>query len=142
MKQFHGYLFALLGALVVSGVVFAQDQQKVDPRFTPGNLLLIEQNLIAGLRDTDHPGLQESSGQLLLELQRSVPAFDYSDALFPLMTIVKDENEPSAARIYAALALHNLKSARGDYAIEMTAKMTDDTRVQKVCTDIEYASKP
>ncbi len=142
MKQIHRYALAVAGVLLISGAALAQTTNNVDIQLNPQTISAIEQNLVAGLKDTDHPGLQESSTTVLLNLQLLDKGFDFSDALFPLMSIVKDEHEPAPARILAAVALRNLNSARGDYAIEMTAQMSDEPRVQKVCAALYASTRP
>jgi hypothetical protein len=54
------------------------------------------------------------------------------------MRIVKDESRPCQARVTAAIALHELHSARGDYAIKQTALFTDCKHTKHVCNWLSY----
>ncbi len=141
MKPLFRCSFILIGAIVLTGVGFGQDRQNVDPRYTLESLKSIEQNLVIGLQDTEHPGLQASSAQQILDIQGIVPSYPFSSALIPLMAILKNDNAPVTARIYAALALHNLHSQRGDFAIERIAEFTHLPQLQKLCTAMSTEAK-
>jgi hypothetical protein len=47
------------------------------------------------------------------------------------MHILNGEDHTASARILAALTLHELHSARGDFAIARNAIFTDDARVKR-----------
>ena len=57
------------------------------------------------------------------------------------MAIVKDETADPATRVLAALALDNLESAKGHYAVARTGVYTENPRVKHVCVWLTYERK-
>jgi hypothetical protein len=57
------------------------------------------------------------------------------------MHIVKDEDADAASRVVAALALHDLHSGRGDFAISRTAELSHNKRVKHLCSWLAYNRK-
>jgi len=112
-----------------------------DPRFTVENLRLVEKNIVDGLKSTADTSLQASAAKTMYEIECYAPAFRFSSAIIPLMAIVKNHDEPVNARVWAARALHAIHSARGDFAIEMTAKFSNQPRVRTVCAGLSASSK-
>jgi hypothetical protein len=49
-----------------------------------------------------------------------------------MQVLNKETNDP-AARVLAAMVLHELRSERGDFAISRNAQFTDDARVKRYC---------
>jgi hypothetical protein len=106
-------------------------QQKID---------LIEQNIVNALQ-SDVPGMQADAAQLVRDLKGLRPEQSFSSCVIPLMALLKDEQGDSGARILAALALDQLESQTGDFAISRMASFTDDTRLKYVCGWLAYERK-
>lgn len=94
---------------------------------------LIEQNLAVALR-TPSPGVQASASQTVRDLKGLLPNQEFSTIVIPLMGILKDEHRDVAVRTIAALALHDLHSQRGDFAIQQVARFTENQRLAHLCT--------
>lgn len=97
-----------------------------------GMLERIEQNLVMALQ-SDCPGLQTSAAVTLLQVRKLAPAYGWTDAVIPLMRIVNGEQYHPDARLAAALALHELRSDRGDFSIAQNARFTSDPRMKRLC---------
>lgn len=97
----------------------------------------IEQNLAIAL-NTPSPGMQASASQVVRDLKVLLPDQGFSQLIIPLMGIVKNEDADVAARMVAALALHDLQSAKGDFAIERVAQFTRNERIKHLCTWLTY----
>ena len=106
-------------------------QQKID---------LIEQNIVNALR-SDVPGMQADAAQLVRDLRSLRPEQSFSNCVIPLMAVVKNEQIESGARILAALALDQLESPMGDFAISRTASFTSDSKLKHVCGWLAYERK-
>ncbi len=130
---------AIALGIVLAGAVTVQAQQSAlhSPYFTPEKIHQFETNLIVAL-NSGIPGMQSSAAQTLRELRLYNPGYDYSRSIIPLMKIVKSETANTNARLCAVLALYDLRSDRGDYAISMTAKFSDNTKVRTLCTWLAY----
>jgi len=101
------------------------------------NAQAIVDNLKVGLT-SDNYGLKVSSAYVLGQLVCCdvITSDDASDAIIPLLKILKDDN-PDEARIVAALALYHLNSDRGAMIYEFAAKNDDSERFCKFC-DLLY----
>ncbi len=130
---------AIALGIVLAGAVSVQAQQSAlhSPYFTADKIHQFETNLIVAL-NSGIPGMQSSAAQTLRELRLYNPDYDYSRSIIPLMRIVKSEGADTPARLCAVLALFDLRSDRGDYAITMTAKFSDNARVKTLCTWLSY----
>ena len=97
----------------------------------------IVQNLKVGLT-SDNFGLKVSSAYVLGQLVCCdvITSDDASDAIIPLLKILKDENSDEA-RIVAALALYHLNSDRGAMIYGFAAKNDDSERFSKF-SDLLY----
>jgi hypothetical protein len=107
-----------------------------DPRFTVENLRIIEKNIVDELNFRGDNTLQTSAAKTLYEIECYAPAFRFSSAIIPLMAIVKSHDQPVTTRIWAARALHAIHSARGDFALAMMAKFSNQSRVRKFCATL------
>jgi hypothetical protein len=67
-------------------------------------------------------------------MMRLVPDYEFGSLVIPLMAIVKDERSESSTRMLAALALHDIHSSRGDFAIQRTARFTRSSRMAHLCS--------
>lgn len=127
---------AVLGLLLWTGAL-AGNAYSDDPRFTDEKLQATEKSLVQAL-ESGNFGVQTSAAQVVRDLKGLVPRYEFSSLVIPLMRIVKDEDAKPASRILAALALHELGSARGDFAIKRTAEFTDAKQVKYVCLWLSF----
>jgi hypothetical protein len=109
-----------------------------DRRFTDEKLQAIEKNLQRAL-ESDNFGLQTSAEQVIRDVKALVPQYEFSSLVIPLMRILKDESAASPNRILAALALHELGSERGDYAIRRVGELSDIRQLKHVCAWLTYS---
>lgn len=124
-------------ALLVWAGARAGSTYSNDPRFTDEKLQAIEKTLQQAL-ESGNFGLQTSAAQVVRDVKGLVPRYEFPDLVIPLMAIVKNEDAQPASRILAALALHELGSARGDFAIKRVGEFTDVKQVKHVCTWLAY----
>jgi len=120
-------------SLLTAGGVRAQDSSS--PAFNPANEVRLEQtkkSLVMAL-ESSSPGLQATAAQTVRELKALIPDDPFTCLVIPLMRIVKDEDAVVEARILAALALYELRSEKGDFAIKAEAAHTDNMRFQHIC---------
>lgn len=116
-------------------VVFAQETSIVPraPQLSEERLRQTEESLVVAL-ESNSPGKQASAAQTVRELKGLLPDRSFGRLVIPLMRIVKDESADVPARILAALALSELHSDMGDFAIKGVAKFTDNKRLGHLCT--------
>jgi hypothetical protein len=98
---------------------------------------LIEPNIVIAL-ESGIPGMQADAAQLVRDLNRILPEESFSECVIPLMAILKNEQQERPVRILAALALDQIGSERGSFAIARTATFTSDPQVKYVCTWLAY----
>jgi hypothetical protein len=110
------------------------------PQFTEEKIALIEENLVKDLESTV-PGVVIGGVQTVREMKKAVPAHDYSKLIIPLMRIVKDEEADRAERILAALALDEIDSERGNFAISREAEMAKDEVFKTLCANLAKAKQ-
>ena len=127
-------------AIAVAGVMSiatAGTQKSDDVWFKGATVDAIEQNLAIAL-NTPSPGMQASASQVIRDLKALLPEQEFSPLIIPLMAIVKNEDAEVPVRMIAALALHDLQSAKGDFAIERVAQFTRNERLKHLCTWLAY----
>jgi len=98
---------------------------------------LIERSLAMALR-TPSPGMQASASQVIRDLKGLMPDQEFSLVIIPLMGIVKDEDADVSVRMVAAIALHDLQSGKGDFAIQRVAQFTRNDRMKHHCLWLTY----
>lgn len=130
MKPLHVLLVGLV--IMAAPPVRADDPSSTTLRFIRATFEQTQQELMAGLQDT-RPDILSTVAVTVGELKKLYPERSYSAFIIPLMRIVKDENGDATARVSAAIALHQLRSAMGDFAISRTAQFTDNARVRHIC---------
>ncbi len=130
----------LLVGLVIMATppVRADDPSSTTLRFIRATFEQTQQELLAGLQDT-RPEILSTVAVTIGELKKLYPERSYSAFVIPLMRVVKDENGDATARVSAAVALHELRSAMGDFAISRTARFTDNARVRHICTWLAHS---
>jgi len=92
----------------------------------------IRVNILAGL---EHRSMEVQADyvQLIVDLKRAYPTYDFEYAIIPLMDKLKNESDPGI-RILAALALYEYKDSRkAKFAIQQTAKYDNSERVARHC---------
>jgi|WetSurMetagenome_2_1015567.scaffolds.fasta_scaffold912204_1 hypothetical protein len=131
MKKF-AHVVILVGGLALLMSAVATAGSKVT-YFKGTSVEIIEQNLAIAL-ETPSPGMQASASQTVRDLKALLPEQEFSHVIIPLMRIVKDENAAVPVRTLAALALHELNSSRGNFAIERVALFSSNERMRHLCT--------
>ena len=128
MKKYVLSFFAIT-LLLASTNVFAGVNKKGVANTI--NTEAIVENLKVGL-SSDNYGLRVSSAYVLGQLICCdvITADDASDAIIPLLKIMREENTDEA-RIVAGLALYQLNSGRGARFMEYAAKYDDSDRFSK-----------
>jgi hypothetical protein len=128
----RGKLFLLPLALVAC-VVHAQTSSDVP--FNPHNAVRLAQTTesLVNALESASPGLQATAAQTVRELKDMLPDESFSSLIIPLMRVVKDPDAVVESRIMCALALHELHSERGDFAIKGEAIYAENTRFQRLC---------
>jgi hypothetical protein len=104
-------------------------------KWSEDKLAQIEENLVRDL-ESSSVGICIGGAQTARELKSHVPEYDFSRIIIPLMRIVKDENADRAARVLAALALNDLESERGDFAISREGEMSKDEVFKSFCANL------
>ena len=127
-------LFSIVGAAILfAPLSLAQESTSNPPRFTEERLKQTKQSLVNAL-ESNSPGMQASAAATIRQLAALLPEESFSRFVIPLMHIVKNEDANVPTRILAAFALHDLRSAMGDFAIKGVATCTDCSRLQHLCT--------
>lgn len=133
MKTIH----ALCVGLVIMISLPVRAEEPSAPRFTRATFEQTEANLLQGLQHAI-PQIVTSSALTVKQLKELYPEKSFTRFIIPLMRIVKDNDAPETQRIVAALALHQLRSLRGDFAIARVAKFTENPRVKHMLTALAY----
>jgi hypothetical protein len=127
--------------LFVAVIVFTSSTlggSKTDEVWFRGSTVdVIERSLAMALR-TPSPGMRASASQVIRDLKLLLPEQEFSLLVIPLMAIVKDEDADVSVRMVAALALHDLGSAKGDFAIQRVAQFTKNERMKHHCLWLTY----
>jgi hypothetical protein len=130
-------LFVLALALIVPCTGNAQDPTILAGLFKQATVEQTEKSLVMAL-ESESPGLQMSAALTVRELKALMPERSFSCFVIPLMRIVKTEEGDRWARVVAAIALHDLHSAIGDFAIARTAKFCECERLKNTCIWLAY----
>ncbi len=101
--------------------------------YSQAQISRIEKNIVRGL-ESQEITRQVDAALMLHRVIGAVPAQDWDRCIIPLMSILNGENNPPRARLLAAMVLHELRTERGDFAIQRNALFTDDVRVKRYCT--------
>lgn len=134
MKRFT---WSLVGTLFLFlSVVSAQNNN--GQRFTEEKVNQIEQNLIQSL-ESNIPGVRLSAAKTVWDLKTIVPQYSFSHrTVIALMRIMKDEEANDQSRILAAIALSQLNSEVGNYAIKMETRFSGSESVKHICSWLAY----
>jgi hypothetical protein len=123
--------------ILLPSLVRAQESTPPTLRFINSTLEQTEKSLAQAL-SSNSLQLQATAALTAKELKALYPDYEFSGLVIPLMRIVKDEDITCQARVPAAIALHELHSARGDFAIERTALFTTCKHTQHICNWLTY----
>lgn len=130
-----------VAGLSIAVIVFASSTlgaSKSDEVWFKGSTVdVIERSLAMALR-TPSPGMQASASQVIRDLKTLLPDQEFSLLVIPLMGIVKDEDADVSVRMVAAIALHDLQSGKGDFAIQRVAQFTKNERMKHHCLWLTY----
>lgn len=129
-------VLALCLALVIATAPLVRADEPA-PRFTNATFEQTEQSMLIGLKSNNYY-VMATIARTIKDLKTLYPEQSLGSMVIPLMGIVKNNQYPSFVRTTAAIALHDLRSARGDYAIQQTAVFTNDEKVKNVCTWLTY----
>jgi hypothetical protein len=125
-------------SLTILVFAFSYSAGKTDEVWFKGSTVdAIERSLSMALR-TPSSGMQASASQVLRDLKVLLPDQEFSLLVIPLMGIVKDEDADVAVRMVAALALHDLQSGKGDFAIQRVAQFTKNERMKHLCSWLTF----
>jgi len=127
----------LLVACVWGGMFASESSTSTEVVLTQEKLELIEQNLIIGL-ESNIPSLQASAALVMRQVRSIATQYEFSLSVIPLMRLVRTETNDATVRMAAAIALHELNSARGDFAIARIAKFEENPRVKKLLQAMTY----
>ena len=130
-------LCLIAGGLLCMTSAFAGENDEYIGSLPQQKIDLIEVNVVNALQ-SGIPGMQADAAQLVRDLNSIRPEQEFSKTVIPLMAILKDEEAENGARILAALALNQLESEKGYFAISRTASFTSDPMLKHVCTWLAY----
>lgn len=152
MKQFETIFRLLAGTVVVAALVCVANGDvraqadtsaaaiNTEMPLTKEKLNTIEDNLVRNL-ESKSVGMMLGGAQVVRELKAKVPDYGFSKVIIPLMRILKDKTADRAARMMAALALHDVNSDRGNFAIQREGEMSDDDLLRMVCLNLSRTQK-
>jgi len=139
MKSFTFFFVWVATGLILASAAFASTPPAPgSSQFTAAKVESIEDNLLLCLA-SEYPGVRASAALTLRQLKAVARDYSFNRSVIPLMRIVNGEQYDSQSRITAALALYSLESERGDYAIRMTAQLTEAERVKFIYEHLTYA---
>lgn len=93
-----------------------------------------ERNIQATLQG-DNDNLKESAIQVIRELQKAYPDYNFRRVNIPLMKILRNHDNRNF-RVLAALALFEVGGETGQYAVKEAARFDDDRMVQYICKNL------
>ncbi len=129
MKKVVCTVAALLVLCAVPSALFAAS---VNPPLSEERQELIKTNLLVGL-DHSSTEVQADYMQLVIDLKRAYPEYNFDYAIIPLMKKLKNCDN-CGVRILAALALYEFQDSRkGRFAVEQTIAHCDIPRLSRFC---------
>ncbi len=91
---------------------------------------------IAKALESGNGSEQAAAAQTVRDLHATYPDRAYTPLVIPLMRVMKNTDADIPVRMLAALALHELRSERGDFAIRRVGEFTSDSRLKKLCASL------
>lgn len=134
MKTIH---VLCVGLVIMMSPLVRADETSPAPRFTNATIEHTEQTMVQGLAYSN-PYMTAAIAITVRDLKGLYPNQEFASLVIPLMGALKDEDAPVFSRTAAATALHELRSARGDYAIEEMTFLGSSERVKNVCMWLKY----
>ena len=132
MKRFVSISMLLIGALLFLTTANARES---NPPLSSERQEIIEKNIVAGMNHSSVE-VQCDYVQLIIDLKRAYPKYDFDYAIIPLMDKLKNESNP-CVRILAALALYEYQDSRmSRFAIQQTALLDKSPRVARHCNTL------
>jgi len=129
MKKHLVAISTLLICAASFNIAFANDG---NPPLSEKRRNDIQKNILAGLEHVSAE-IQADHIQLIIDLKRTYPGYNFDYAIIPLMDKLKNESNPNI-RILAALALYEYEDSRKcKFAIKQTALHDSSERVVKHC---------
>jgi len=132
-----GFLCLSAGSILYASKAVAGETDDYIGSLPQEKIDAIEQNIVNALA-SGRSDMQADAAQLVRDMKSLRPDQSFTSCVIPLMAILKDEQAETNARILAALALDQLDSDRGNFAISRTAQFTDDARLRHLCTWLAY----
>lgn len=129
MKRFLYALIVVFAVVAAQNTLFARE---INPPLSAERQAVIEKNILAGLQ---HRSLEVRCDyiQLIVDLKRAYPKYDFDYAIIPLMSKLKNE-DADCIRILAALALYEYQDSRmGKFAVQQTAVHESSPRLARHC---------
>ncbi|MCZ7554989.1 MAG: hypothetical protein M5R41_01130 [Bacteroidia bacterium] len=129
MKRFMIAIVAVFAIAAVQNTLLARE---INPPLSTERQEYIEKNILAGL---NHKSLEVRCDyiQLIIDLKRAYPKYDFDYAIIPLMDKLKNEDQ-ECIRIIAALALYEFQDSRmGKFAVVQTARHDSSSRLVRHC---------
>lgn len=136
MKKSHAVCAAPV--MMISPLVRAEDGASTTLRFVHATVEQSEQSVLMGIDDSRDPRMLTSAASTMRQLKELFPDRSFPGFVIPLMRIVKNEGLDPTSRVTAAIALHRLQSAMGDFAIKRVGQFTSSDRVRHICTWLTY----
>ncbi|MBI5476498.1 MAG: hypothetical protein HY964_07145 [Ignavibacteriales bacterium] len=133
----YRYIPLLVAIILITVNCFSATPAAQKVKYSETKMLQIEANLVSALKSHNN-GLQTTAAIILRQIKCLDSDYKFNELIIPLMKIVKDESYDGNLRIVAALALHDLKSARGDFAIKRTAIFTESEKVKQICSRLAW----
>lgn len=129
MKSLFLSLFAMFALWAIPASLSAASS---NPPLSEDRQEIIRTNIIAGLENPSAE-VRASYMQLVIDLNRAYPDYDFDYAIIPLMSILKNEDS-CPMRMLAALALYEYEDSRmSRFAVLQTFYHCDSDRLSKHC---------
>jgi hypothetical protein len=127
----------LLVVLLSAATALAQEPDRLAGMFKNTTIEQAEKAVVAAL-ESKCPGMEMSAALTVRLLKQLMPDRSFSCFIIPLMRVMKDESADRCSRVVAALALADLHSARGDFAICRQARVTGCDKLARTCRWLTY----
>jgi hypothetical protein len=129
MKKMMMTLMIMFAISAVPNMLFAGE---TNPPLSQERQEYIKTNVIAGLQHSSME-VQADYVQLVIDLKRAYPEYDFDYAIIPLMDKLKNESD-AGIRIISALALYEFQDSRkSKFAVQQTAMFDASDRVARHC---------
>ncbi|MDT8323304.1 MAG: hypothetical protein RRA94_04255 [Bacteroidota bacterium] len=125
-------MLTLMMVFVISAVPNMLFAGETNPPLSQERQEYIKTNVLAGMQHSSME-VQADYVQLVIDLKRAYPDYDFDYAIIPLMDKLKNESD-AGIRIIAALALYEYQDSRkSKFAVQQTAMRDASERVARHC---------